>query len=857
MEKLNINISKKDNFIIIKSDNMEIVNVYSKILRFKKYDKVNNCFIVPMSYPSINYLYKFISAVHKLKNSNVVFEDDIIESSLIMAEKIKMSHAIKPINENIKIPVPENLKLYDFQKAGVEYIEKNKGNVLIADEMGTGKMSDVNSNILTPHGWVTFGKIEIGDSVIGSDGKKCNVTGVYPQGEQDAYRITFSDSTQHVCGLEHLWGVHTKNGYEVLDTRFIIDNGLYNDNDSPNFFMPIVQPIEFRHRELDYDIYRQGFNLGSNMKDKDIFIPFKSLFNSVGYRISLLQGLLDANSKICQTNKYNIVFKHKSLSMIDNVIELVRSLGGVSWELPILGQKRNHYYEIAIVLPMKIMPFRIKNKQKQYYNCIHIHKPIKYIKRIDYIGKRRMQCVSVDSKDHLYVIDSYNITHNTIQTCAWINIKKKSKMPCLVVCPKSASYNWKKEIEKWVVGDKTIKVIEAKNKHKLDFGYDFYIINYELVDKIKDFLNKLKIKTIILDEIHYCKNGSAKRTQSVMKLAEDIKYKICLTGTPIPNRPIEAFTVLKLLEPSIFSNRHDYGVFYCGAKRGFGGRWEYKGHSNSKELQELLRSTVMIRRLKEDVLKELPDKIRSFVPIQENFTEEYKMLENETIEIAKDYIKLNEDQKKENDQEMKKQIKKIIKNSSNIIFSNIQKLRQEVFNIKRKYIIQAIKDTVLENNEPVVVFLYHRSSFNEVTTELTKCGINVSGFTGEHESEYRFKQVEDFQNGKSDVFITTLGAGSEIITLTRSSHVIIGEMNWIPAKLIQAEDRCFRIGQKKSVNIYYFLLENSVDTHMARIVEDKFKSISAILDVNVKDESDIEMFDKLIMSYSSSIKGEN
>jgi SWI/SNF-related matrix-associated actin-dependent regulator 1 of chromatin subfamily A len=176
--------------------------------------------------------------------------------------------------------------------------------------------------------------------------------------------------------------------------------------------------------------------------------------------------------------------------------------------------------------------------------------------------------------------------------------------------------NWLREWEKW---DTLGRKAEVVRNGKQEFPKtDVVIINYDILTKFDLLFREWDL--LILDEAHYCKNNKAARTKAIFggKGQKPIKAKrrIILTGTPILNKPIEAYTILKSIAPDQFGNWKYYTDRYCDAKHdGWG--VDVSGASNLGELQERLRSTCMVRRLKKDVLTELPAKRRQLIEIED------------------------------------------------------------------------------------------------------------------------------------------------------------------------------------------------------------------------------------------------
>jgi SWI/SNF-related matrix-associated actin-dependent regulator 1 of chromatin subfamily A len=248
-------------------------------------------------------------------------------------------------------------------------------------------------------------------------------------------------------------------------------------------------------------------------------------------------------------------------------------------------------------------------------------------------------------------------------------------------------------------------------------------------------------------------------------------------------------------------------VRYCDAYPGQWG-WDYSGASNLDELNERLRSTVMIRRLKADVMKELPPKRRQIIE-----------LSGALPKPEVDYLAAV----------------KALKNPGQIAFEEIARVRHEDALAKLPQVIEFIKDA-LEESEKIVVFAWHR----DVIEGLTQALIDFSPVivTGDTSLKNRQWAIENFQNEPhTRIFIGNIQAAGVGITLTAASHVIFAELDWTPGVVSQAEDRCHRIGQKDFVLVQHLVLSGSIDAKMAKILVAKQEVLDKALDRGVTEEA--------------------
>jgi len=364
---------------------------------------------------------------------------------------------------------------------------------------------------------------------------------------------------------------------------------------------------------------------------------------------------------------------------------------------------------------------------------------------------------------------------------------------------------------------------------------DFIVINYDLLQAWQEELARLAPKALVLDECHYIKNRSAKRTKAILHLVRqaNIQRIIALSGTPITNRPSEFFTTLNLIRPQIFRNWWQYAKRFCALKHnGFG--WDATGASNTQELHELLARTCMIRRTKAEVLDQLPDKRRAIVPMEITNRSEYLRAERDFRAWLKE-------------------------NSSNLKALNAEALakttylRQLAAAGKIDTAIKWIKDA-LEQNGKLIVFAVHKQIVSKLMEELNQ--YNPVKIDGSTKPADRQKAIDAFQGDPScRVFVGNIRAAGVGITLTEASAVVFVELAWTPGDHDQAEDRAHRIGQTKSVTAYYLIAEDTIEEKLLSIIDKKRKILSTVLDGReAEDESTLV---ELLHHYNKEKEAEN
>ena len=384
----------------------------------------------------------------------------------------------------------------------------------------------------------------------------------------------------------------------------------------------------------------------------------------------------------------------------------------------------------------------------------------------------------------------------TIQVLGLIN-HQQIKDKILIICPASLKHVWLNEANKWLISDYNIQVINSKDK--FDNEANIIIINYDILNKFPQ-LSTIKWNLLVADECHKIKNHKTKRAAFVQRLQAN--RKAFLTGTPIVNRPIELYSIIAQLGFNM--GFWDYAYQYCDAQNnGYG--WDMSGASNLEDLQKKLRQSLMIRRLKKDVLTELPDKVRQIIELPSNGLSEQIAKEKTVLRQFKD-----------------------VKNYSDvsIAFEEIAKIRRETAIKKVPYIIDYIKE-ILKNTDKVVVFAHHKDVVNKIWIEFKDKAVKL---TGDNTQSERQKAVNEFQNNNNiKIFIGSIQAAGVGLTLTAADTAIFVELDWVPGNITQAEDRIHRIGQTNSVLIQHIVVNESIDAKLAKTIIEKQKIIEQTL----------------------------
>lgn len=395
---------------------------------------------------------------------------------------------------------------------------------------------------------------------------------------------------------------------------------------------------------------------------------------------------------------------------------------------------------------------------------------------------------------------------------------------CLIVCPASLKYNWRDEVAKFlgmealVIGHKC-KNSQEREKHWIAEGYPFKIVNYELVardlycePKKKD--NRIScakavlssFDLVIFDEIQYLKHHSSARTLACRTL--QAKYRIGLSGTPIDGRLEEIHSIFQILKPGLFVSKQKFMERYA--------EYDYfgavKGYHHIKEVSDKI-APYYLRRLKEEVLKDLPPKI---------FKDMHVELSDKNMKAYKDIIK-----KRNEITENSTAVELLIRARQFLDFPEILGMH----NSSDKYAVfkELVDDLVKENNQKIIVFSEYTNTLHWIMKNLETEYKNILVIDGSVSSQERQEIVKKFNNDDKYKIILMSDAGAEGLNLPSASAVIHYTDSYKPTKMQQRNDRAHRATTKHTVTIYRFITDGTIEEHVRDILAKKQAVNNALL----------------------------
>ncbi len=408
----------------------------------------------------------------------------------------------------------------------------------------------------------------------------------------------------------------------------------------------------------------------------------------------------------------------------------------------------------------------------------------------------------------------------TIQVLALleeINEKSKAQAPHLIVAPTSLVFNWQCEAEKFTPNLKFLVYVGAERKrllNKLKNG-QVLLTTYGILRRDISILKDIEFYYSILDESQYIKNPESQTAKASRLLKA--KHRLCLTGTPIENHLGELWSQMEFLNPGMLGSKDKYME-----------RFAKPASMGEREVLDTLKrivAPVILRRTKEEVAKDLPDKIESIIRC--TMTPNQEAL----YQKIRDHYRASILQAVE---------KKGLNKSKMMVLEGLLRLRQianhpaligepDIESGKFTQLLDLLDET-LDSGHKVLIFSQFTKMLKLIKDELAKKGVVFEYLDGRTPQAKREERVKNFQrNSDIRAFLISLRAGGFGLNLTSADYVFIVDPWWNPAVELQAIDRTHRIGQTKKVVTYRLISKNSVEEKVLMLQKKKQEIVGSIL----------------------------
>ena len=401
-------------------------------------------------------------------------------------------------------------------------------------------------------------------------------------------------------------------------------------------------------------------------------------------------------------------------------------------------------------------------------------------------------------------------------------MSEKKDKPALVVAPSALVYNWLNEINKFAPIAK-VRVVDGTKEERgaallgID-GVDFVITSYPLLRRDISMYQELEFSYMFIDESQNIKNPDTMSAKAVKKI--NAQRKFALSGTPIENNLSELWSVFDFVMKGYLNTRREFLKVYEGIKS------EEDGGEDLVQLRKKIKPFVM-RRLKTDVLNELPEKIENtifceLVPEQKKLYEAFlAAARNEVTEIIN------------------------TRDGSMKILTLLLRLRQicchpGLFDLNYKkdsgklLFLSELIDSALSQGRRILIFSQFTSMLDLIRAELKKKNLDCFFIDGKTPAKLRTQMADRFNGGEKNLFLVSLKAGGTGLNLTGADMVIHYDPWWNPAVTSQATDRAHRIGQTKAVQVIKLAARGTIEEQILKLQETKQNLADSIIKKNDK-----------------------
>lgn len=404
----------------------------------------------------------------------------------------------------------------------------------------------------------------------------------------------------------------------------------------------------------------------------------------------------------------------------------------------------------------------------------------------------------------------------TVQALAII-LQESKKGPSLVIAPTSVAMNWQEEAQKFTP-DMNVVLFASSSKNEDLQGLgakDLVVTSYGMLQNRAEVFGEILWQTVVLDEAQAIKNSYTKRSQAAMQLQAN--FKLITTGTPIENHLGELWNLFHFINPGFLGSQEAFRKKYITPIE----------KDNNAEKRQTLRNLIgpfILRRLKKDVLKELPPRIENtlYVEMSEDEKGFYEALRQRAVEK----IDMLNDNKEKQHFKILAEIMKLRRVCCHpLLVDKNTELSSSKIEVFRDLLLE-----ILENDHRVLVFSQFVQFLHIIRDLLDEQGISYQYLDGSTPQKDRQKSVREFQDGVGKVFLISLKAGGMGLNLTAADYVIHMDPWWNPAVEDQAADRAHRLGQTKPVNIYRLVTRDTIEQKILQLHGEKRELAESVLE---------------------------
>lgn len=708
--------------------------------------------------------------------------------------------------------------LYDYQRTAAEFIKNNPRCGLFLD-MGLGKACDDETIVLTANRqWQKIKNIKVGDFLYDRQGKPTRVLAVYPHYNINAFRVTLNDNRKFICCNEHLIP-YCKN--TTVKTKTL--SQIRNDYQQKTYRIPQNDAIQLPNIDCTIESYYQ-YGIDILMTKKKI--PDLIKIGSIKNRQELLTGILDnVESLNIITNKTKYKYQYKGVNAeINSLIKTICQSLGLFIKFDLKANMNE------IITPYAIHRYHSANI-KTIIDEINTDTFTEII-NIEKVSNRNMTCFTVDNDEHLYLINDFIVTHNTLVTLTALTELDQSNQlygNTLVIAPKRiAQLTWPDEIEKW---DHTKHIpyhnLTGLTKKKRDDVFDninaqpksVYLANREIVQQIVKRFPKKKwpFPNIILDEAQSFKNPKSIRFKQLKTILQYTHRLIELTGTPAPNGLIDIWSLIYMIDGGhrLGNNLDAYKATYFNPGRrtaeGYTYEWFLKKGADVAIHNQI--KDVVISMSKQDYLT-MPDLIHNVIPCsmtkqERKIYDELKkthileLIDGNAIEACNAAVLSGA----------------LLQLSNGAIYKDSTK--SDIINL-HNHKLEAMEEIIDgSNNQPILCFYWFKHDLVRLKNQFPDGEI----FNGDPE------QMKRWNNKEIPLLFAQPASAGHGLNFQYGGHILV--FFSIPTSLElyeQAIARLYRNGQTETVVVHYIKTENTVEDIIIKKLMTKQLTQNALID---------------------------
>jgi len=410
----------------------------------------------------------------------------------------------------------------------------------------------------------------------------------------------------------------------------------------------------------------------------------------------------------------------------------------------------------------------------------------------------------------------------TIQAIMYM-VNHPELRPALIIVPSSIKLQWQREVNKWMPGEKCT-VINGKKSEIPKEG--IVIINYDILYNYFSFIEDVGFKIAIPDEVHRIKNMNSQRSKAFKYLSANIPHIIGLSGTPISNRPSEFFVILNILNREMFNSHQKYLDRYCNAKKDPSAR----GASNIQELHDILKKTLLIRRLRSEVWQDIEERQKVIIPVEIDNRAEYQEAEQDLIAYLR---KTKGNRAAQN----------AIRSQALAKFNVLKEISSRG---KLKQALDWIED--FTEAEKLATFCINRNMVEEINNHFKGNSVKLYGGMSNKQKD---EAVSKFTNDPNiDLFVGNIEACKEGLPLHVADCTLTLQLDWVPSNHEQCDSRVINKDKLHvPITSYYMIAIDTIEETIATMIDKKEKVLSKLLDgEEIEEES---LLTALIEKYSN------